>query len=169
MDINQVKGKDGKGKGKSKDGKGKHKGKAKGKGKGGKDGKGKGYGSSKGDGKGKGGGKKVEANQCGYCYGYGHWKKDCRKFQADKASGQVRQVDQADNHRDTSSTAQSSNATTTKATTGKVNRLEMVVEDLTQFNIEDGYVNMLRETYIDFNVDTDLTLRSRPLKVPLGM
>ena len=168
MDINQVKGKDGKGKGKSKDAKGKHKGKAKGKGKGGKDGKGKGYGSSKGDGKGKGGGKKVEANQCGYCYGYGHWKKDCRKFQADKASGQVRQVDQADNHSDTSSTAQSSNTTTTKATTGKVNRLEMVVEDLTQFNIEDGYVNMLRETYIDFNVDTDLTLEEQTLEGAIG-
>ena len=44
----------------------------------------------------------------------------------------------------------------------------MVVEDLTQFNIEDGYVNMLRETYIDFNVDTDLTLEEQTFEGAIG-
>eukprot|EP00438_Fugacium_kawagutii_P026160 Skav230005 [mRNA] locus=scaffold5058:3896:10669:+ [translate_table: standard] len=148
MEINQLKGKD-KGKSKGKYDKGKAKGKGKdqkgGKGKG-DHGKGKGYGSAGGKSGGKPGGKqpgkKPETNQCSYCYGYGHWKKDCRKFQADKASGQVRQVDQES---DASSTTAS--AATTK-TAGKIQRLEAVFEDLTAFNDAPVDEETLNITYL---------------------
>ena len=78
-------------------GKGKDKGKSKdAKGKGKSQQSGKGYGSpSKGVGKTQA--KPTDVNRCNYCGAFGHWTKDCRKFQADKASGAVRQVE-GDNH-----------------------------------------------------------------------
>ena len=105
MEIDAVTWK-GSGKGKfGKDGyKGKGKGKDKGKGKnsqfhGAYKGKGKGKDSSKGKsspvgggGKGYGQSQKLDPNQCLYCHGYGHRKFQCRKYLADKAAGNVRQV-----------------------------------------------------------------------------
>ena len=112
-------GKDGyKGKGKGKDkGKGKnsqftgaHKGKGKGKdfskGKSNSGGGGKGYGQSQ----------KLDPNQCLYCHGYGHRKFQCRKYQADKAAGNVRQIhDEAES---TAAGASTSGASTVPTSAG---------------------------------------------------
>ena len=112
MEVDAVTWK-GSGKGKfGKDGyKGKGKGKDKGKGKnsqfsGAYKGKGKGKDSSKGKSSSGGGGKgygqsqKLDPNQCLYCHGYGHRKFQGRKFLADKAAGNVRQI-----HEEAESTA----------------------------------------------------------------
>ena len=103
-------GKDGyKGKGKSKDkGKGKNfqwNGAQKGKGKSKDSSKGK---SNPGAGSGKGYGQsqKLDPNQCLYCHSFGHRKFQCRKYQADKAAGNVRQIQDEDD----SKTAGSSTA-----------------------------------------------------------
>ena len=115
MEINQVskgksKGKGQKGKSPQK-GKGKDKGKSKdAKGKGKSQQSGKGYGSSS-----KGGGKTqaetTDVNRCNYCGASGHWKKDCRKFQADKASGAVRHVEGDDSHSQRVASSHSSTGT----------------------------------------------------------
>ena len=115
MEINQVskgksKGKGQKGKSPQK-GKGKDKGKSKdAKGKGKSQQSGKGYGSSS-----KGGGKTqaetTDVNRCNYCGASGHWKTDCRKFQADKASGAVRHVEGDDSHSQRVASSHSSTGT----------------------------------------------------------
>ena len=110
-------GKDGyKGKGKSKDkGKGKNfqwNGAQKGKGKSKDSSKGK---SNPGGGSGKGYGQsqKLDPNQCLYCHSFGHRKFQCRKYQADKAAGNVRQIqDEADSTAAGSSTAGASTVPT---------------------------------------------------------
>ena len=141
----------GKGKGKSKDGKGKGKGKSK-------DGKGKSSwqnttpkGKGK-DAKGKSGGKstpaKVDSNTCSYCFKPGHWKRDCRKLQADRAAGKVRQV----RDDDVASTAAESGVSNVPTSAGvstaagpsshagvsNVRRIESlstpIIEDLTAFD-----------------------------------
>ena len=151
MEINQVskgksKGKGQKGKSPQK-GKGKDKGKSKdAKGKGKSQQSGKGYGShSKGVGKTQA--KPTDVNRCNYCGAFGRWKKDCGKFQADKASGAVRQVEGDDNHSQrvasspssTGTAQQSPSATSYRSTTGNVNRVAfsdsaVVIEDLTEFS-----------------------------------
>ena len=128
-------------------GKGKDKGKSKdAKGKGKSQQSGKGYGShSKGVGKTQA--KPTDVNRCNYCGAFGHSKKDCRKFQADKASGAVRQVEGDDNHSQhvasspssTGTAQQSPSATSYRSTTGNVNRVAfsdsaVIIEDLTEFS-----------------------------------
>ena len=149
MEINQVsKGKSkGKGKGKSpQKGKGKDKGKSKdAKGKGKSQQNGKGY-STPSKGGGKTQAKQTDVNRCNYCGAFGHWKKDCRKFQADKASGAVRQVEADDNNSQrvasspsSTGTAQLSPSATSYRSTGNVNRVAfsdstVIIEDLTEFS-----------------------------------
>ena len=152
MEVNQIskgksKGKGAKGKSGSK-GKGKDKGKSNSsnyKGKGKSQQSGKGYATSTAKGGGKNQSKNADANRCNYCGGNGHWKRDCRKFQADKASGQVRQVENEDStQRATSSpsnhsTAQHSTSATSYRSGGNVNRVafnesSVVIEDLTEFS-----------------------------------
>eukprot|EP00435_Cladocopium_sp_Y103_P013590 s5234_g3.t1 len=84
------------------------------------------------------------ANQCNYCGKFGHWKRDCRKFQADKANGQVRQVDgdssqHAASSPGGSSAAQHSPSATSYKSAGNVNRVAfndstVIIEDLTEFS-----------------------------------
>ena len=151
MEINQVS--KGKSKGKGQKGKSPQKGKGKDKGKS-KDAKGKGKSQQSGKGYGspsKGGGKTqakpTDVNRCNYCGAFGHWKKDCRKFQADKTSGAVRQVEGDDNHSQrvasspssTGTAQQSPSATSYRSTTGNVNRVAfsdsaVIIEDLTEFS-----------------------------------
>ena len=150
MEVNQVskgksKGKGGKGKSSPK-GKGKDKGKSgnqKGKGKSQQNGKG--YAASPTKGGSKGQSKQADANRCNYCGGYGHWKRDCRKFQADKASGQVRQVEneepsqRAASSPSSSDTAQHSPSATSYRSAGNVNRVAfndstVIIEGLTEFS-----------------------------------
>ena len=150
MEVNQVskgksKGKGGKGKSSPK-GKGKDKGKSgnqKGKGKSQQNGKG--YAASPTKGGSKGQSKQADANRCNYCGGYGHWKRDCRKFQADKASGQVRQVEneepsqRAASSPSSTGTAQHSPSATSYRSAGNVNRAAfndrtVIIEDLTEFS-----------------------------------
>ena len=164
MEINQVskgksKGKGQKGKSPPK-GKGKDKGKSKdAKGKGKSQQGGKGYGSpSKGVGKTQA--KPTDVNRCNYCGAFGHWKKDCRKFQADKASGAVRQVE-GDNHSQrvasspssTGTAQQSPSATSYRSTTGNVNRVAfsdstVIIADLTEFSnnsSSSGFVRAIQQ------------------------
>ena len=149
MEINQVSKGKGKGKGSkgkpSQKGKGKDKGKSKdSKGKGKSQHGGKGYATytSKG---GKGQSKNADANRCNYCNGYGHWKKDCRKYQQDKASGVVRQVEgdeatqRVASSPSGSSNAQQSPSATSYRSSGHVNRVAfndstVIIEDLTEFS-----------------------------------
>ena len=37
---------------------------------------------------------KLDPNQCSYCLNFGHRKFQCRKYQADKSSGNVRQINE---------------------------------------------------------------------------
>ena len=163
MEVNQIKGKSkGKGqKGKAQKGKGKDKGTSKGgKGKGKPQQSGKGYGSpSKGGGKAQS--KTADVNRCNYCGAHGHWKKDCRKFQADKASGAVRQVEGDDNasQRVASSpsstgTVQHSPSATSYRSTGNVNHVAfgdstVIIEDLTEYSeprsFSSGLVRMIQQ------------------------
>ena len=122
MEIDQIaskgkskdgKGKYGKGKGKDKNGKGKGSGpwfsQSKSKGKGKDMNKGKQQHSGKGHGQGQ---QKLDPNQCSYCYAFGHRKFQCRKFQADKASGHIRQVnDESGSNADTTLPTAGSSAT----------------------------------------------------------
>ena len=121
---------------------------------------GKGYGSpSKGGGKAQS--KTADVNRCNYCGAHGHWKKDCRKFQADKASGAVRQVEGDDNasQRVASSpsstgTVQHSPSATSYRSTGNVNRVAfsdstVIIEDLTEYpepgSFSSGLVRMIQQ------------------------
>ena len=141
-------GKDGyKGKGKSKDkGKGKNSqwnGAQKGKGKGKDSSKGK---SNPGGGSGKGYGQsqKLDPNQCLYCHSFGHRKFQCRKYQADKAAGNVRQIqDEADSTAAGVSTAgSSSGAAGGNGSVRKITSVTPFVQDLT-----------VLEEYIDASCD----------------
>ena len=93
----------------------------------------------------KGQSKQADADRCNYCGGYGHWKRDCRKFQADKASGQVRLLE----NEDTSQRAASRPSSTGRqlstlqvrshSSAGNVNRgafndSTVIIEDLTEFS-----------------------------------
>ena len=143
MEVNQVsrgksKGKNGKDKSSPK-GKGKDKGKS-----GNQKGNGKGYAASRTKGGSKGQSKQADANRCNYCGGYGHRKRDCRKFQADKASGQVRQVENEETSQRAASsprstvTAQHSPSATSYRSAGNVHRVAfndstVIIEDLTEF------------------------------------
>ena len=132
-----------KGKGKSKDGKGKQSpwqnSWGKGKSKDGKSG-------NNSDGKGKGG--NVPKDVCTYCLKPGHWRRECRKLMADRASGRVRpvQYDDGASVADSSSTVPTSAGVSTAAqstavtmnagaSTSNVRRVECistpVIEDLT--------------------------------------
>eukprot|EP00435_Cladocopium_sp_Y103_P071092 s421_g36.t1 len=153
MEINYV-GSKGKGKSKTGKGKGNPKGKGKDKGKSKDANKGKGKFQQQQSGKGynspsKGGGKvqskTADVNRCNYCGAFGHWKKDCRKFQADKAAGVVRQVESENPSQRVASspsstgTAQQSPSASSYRSTGNVNRVAfndstVVIEDLTEFS-----------------------------------
>ena len=160
MEVNQIKGKSkGKGpKGKPQKGKGKDKGTSKGgKGKGKPQQSGKGYGSPS-----KGGGKAQSKNRCHYCGAHGQWKKDCRKFQADKASGAVRQVEGDDNvsqpmasNPSSTGTAQHSPSASYRST-GNVNRAAfsdstVIIENLTEYSepgsFSSGLVRMIQHSH----------------------
>ena len=165
MEINQVKGKS---KGKGQKGKGTQKGKGQDKGKSKDGGKGKGKSQQSGTGYGspsKGGGKTqsktADVDRCNYCSAYGHWKRDCRKFQADKANGVVRQVeaDGSSQHAASSpssvGTAQQSPSSSAYRSSGNVNRVAfsdrtVIIEDLTEFSntgaFSSGLVRMLQQS-----------------------
>ena len=99
----------------------------------------------------KGQSKQADANRCNYCGGYGHWKRDCRKFQADKASGQVRQVENDETSQRAASSPSSTGTGTaqhspsaTSYRSGNVNRVAfndstVIIEDLTEFSESPGH------------------------------
>jgi hypothetical protein len=100
--------------------------------------------------------KPTDVNRCNYCGAFGHWKKDCRKFQADKASGAVRQVEGDDNHSQrvasspsSTGTAQQSPSATSYRSTGNVNRVAfsdstVIIEDLTEFSNNSASSGLVR-------------------------
>ena len=84
-------------------------------------GKCKGKDSSKGKSNAGGGGKgygqrRLDPNQCLYCHGYGHRKFQCRKYIADKAAGNVRQIN--DDGESTAAGASASGSSTVPTSAG---------------------------------------------------
>ena len=169
MEINYVSKGKSKGKGKNKGG---QKGKSKEKGKSkdaigkGKQHNGKGYADATSKGTGKGQTKSSDAaNRCNYCGNYGHWKRDCRKFQADKAAGKVRQVEGADNGQAASSPGSASSAAhgspsaSSYRSSGNVNRVafqnsSVIIEDLTEFSSMSGSgsLRMIQHACTEFDM-----------------
>ena len=120
----------------SQKGKSQQKGKGKDKGKS-KDAKGKGKAQQSGKGCG-------TPSRCNYCGAFGHWKKDCRKFQADKANGVVRQVEGDDSHSQRVASSPSSTGTAQQSPSATSYRYRecqsccfrdstVIIEDLTEF------------------------------------
>ena len=86
--VSQIKGQD--------KGKGKGKGKDKGKDKGGKGDKGKSKDTPSPKSKAKAKPKASPDAECHYCHKKGHYRRDCRKYKADLASGKVRAITEDD-------------------------------------------------------------------------